>query len=219
MPKRTYAKAFITEDAAAARAYLVEHGIQAPPDATAANLQVLVARDQLRLKKQRERAEGINSFGTSRTITVCALNRIIAKYDEDLMTDKTAVDVKFMIVDWADPDSFIEMRHNLTCRSIVQNGMCPKCAVPCEGVPSWRIGLVIKEVGSGDATLEFFGWEGVAKCIFAGKSLGDISSMTADDVETELLAWSHVPLVATVIVDKKYARTSINMFKIKKVSL
>ena len=27
--------------------------------------------------------------------------------------------------------------------------------------------------------------------------------------------WSHVPLVATVIVDKKYARTSINMFKIK----
>ena len=43
--------------------------------------------------------------------------------------------------------------------------------------------------------------------------------MTADDVETELLAWSHVPLVATVIVDKKYARTSINMFKIKKVSL
>ena len=130
---------------------------------------------------------------------MCALNRIIAKYDEDLMTDKTAVDVKFMIVDWADPDSFIEMRHNLTCRSIVQNGMCPKCAVPCEGVPSWRIGLVIKEVGSGDATLEFFGWEGVAKCIFAGKSLGDISSMTADDVETELLAWSHVPLVATVI--------------------
>ena len=199
MPKRTYAKAFITDDAAAARAYLVEHGIQAPPDATAANLQVLVACDQLRLKKQRERAEGINSFGTSRTITVCALNRIIAKYDEDLMTDKTAVDVKFMIVDWADPDSFIEMRHNLTCRSIVQNGMCPKCAVPCEGVPSWRIGLVIKEVGSGDATLEFFGWEGVAKCIFAGKSLGDISSMTADDVETELLAWSHVPLMVTVM--------------------
>ena len=61
MPKRTYAKAVITDDAAAARAYLVEHGIQAPADATAANLQVLVACDQLRLKKQRERAEGINS--------------------------------------------------------------------------------------------------------------------------------------------------------------
>ena len=116
MPKRTYAKAVITDDAAAARAYLVEHGIQAPADATAANLQVLVARDQLRLKKQRERAEGINSFGTSRTITVCALNRIIAKFDEDIMTEKTAVDVKFMIVDWADPDSFIEITPHKTAK-------------------------------------------------------------------------------------------------------
>ena len=104
-----------------------------------------------------------------------------------------------MIVDRADPDSFIEMRHNQTCRSIVQNGMCPKCAVPCEAVPSWRIGLVIKEVGSGDATLEFFGWEGCAMCSFAGNSLGDIASMSADDVETELFEWSHVPLVATAI--------------------
>ena len=113
-----------------------------------------------------------SSILPSLPITVCALNRIIAKYDEDLMTDETAVDVKFMIVDWADPDSFIEMRHNLTCRSIVQNGMCPKCAVPCEGVPSWRVGLVIKEVGSGDATLEFFGWEGVAHGVFQSVAQG-----------------------------------------------
>lgn len=178
------------------RKYLADHSVDVDMQGVdRRSLRAAVVRHMKRLSRQARRSDPLGPiWGADTALSVSALKDLMVQMRTDMLTGDRFEKVIFKLDDIS--DDMVVLRHSEDCRSKVRNGMCQRCREHTDGVWCFAMDMLLQDTQHADVRLELSGFAGVGRNLFGSRSAREVHSMTQDERDDIIDAWTEVPILA-----------------------